>query len=45
MGIGIEGALEMTAGVTLEAVVLLLIAPFVGSFLGSVVVRLPEGRR
>lgn len=44
MGIGIEGALEMTAGVTLEAVVLLLIAPFVGSFLGSVVVRLPEGR-
>jgi len=43
-GIGIKGALAMTADVTVEVVLLLLMAPFVGSFLGSVVLRLPQGR-
>lgn len=44
MGIGFAGVPGMTAEGTVGTALLLLIAPFVGSFLGSVALRLPEGR-
>ena len=40
----IESRLKMLSGTTVDTALLLVIAPFVGSFIGVVIVRLPEGR-